>query len=1599
MKRILSLPTLKSIIAFMLLVVCSLPVSAQAYYMNIYQKDGKRMRYLVTDVDSVKFTFENAPVPGVEYVDLGLSVMWASCNLGAASPYEPGDYYSWGETQPKEKFTRESYKFYDPEILNGYTKYNFHSIYGAVDYKYRLDMEDDAARVNWGSDWRIPTIEELEELVYLCVWEWVYIDSVRSGYFITGPSGKSIFLPSGLYLDDSGYGSCTSYFSSTLNIGNVGNAMGIDFEDDYYEISGEGRMFGELIRPVYSWKAPENVMRINHFSLKESQITMAVGDVTQLNFDMDSTSLAIYPELRLSSVEYARVSQNGIIEAFAPGTFTITANLGEFTDECTVTVLEPKKVIEAVDLGLSVKWATCNLGAETPYKFGFYYAWGEVSPKYSYNLSAYKWYDLKNYSYTKYFTDPANVDASCKVKLDAEDDAAHVLWGGDWRMPTPEEFEELIENCSWEWTTEDGIIGYRITSLVEGYTGNSIFLPASGYRYYNYEYGQGEYAYYWTSSLDETEGVNDFAQYIYFDSDFMSLWHHYRYQGRTIRAVEPFGNSDIEKVVLDKDSVQLSIGAHYKLGIYGYTTSGRVVSVEDVVWNSDNPDVAVVRDGVIIAIAEGTCTISAVYNNETLKCKIVVFDPSKPQYVDLGLSVMWATFNIGANSPEEYGDYYAWGETELKDNYDMSTYKWYDYNSGNFTKYNLGAVYGDVDLKYRLDPEDDVAHVVWGDEWRLPTNEEFQELIDSCDWYWTSYNGVAGYQVQSRVNDNYIFLPVTGYKEGDVVYDRSSYNVYMSNSLYINRIGYYTVYCLEGDYLRNYYRFSGYTARAVYSSTFADNVFTVNSFTLDHKTVNMEVGQTVSLNAKVNADSLLLQIGISWVSDNVTVAQVNNKGVVVGINPGECTITASIAGLSQSCTITVTEAEIVKEWVDLGLSVKWATCNVGASRPEYAGGHYAWGETEQKSMYDWNNYKWYDASSVDNIEVTKYNARDGKIVLDPDDDVAHVMWGDDWRIPTTKECEELMNKCEWNLETVNGVSGYRVTGPNGNSIFLPSGGYFTDSVYYSGGPYYYSSMTNRNAYYCADYLYPISVDYVWKTYGFTVRPVCPYLIDDIESISLNRNNLRLMPGDTYQLEVIEQIKEAGDVQWISTDETVAIVRDGLVIALKLGTCKVIAVLGEIKDTCVINVAEPEYVNLGLSVNWATFNIGANGPEDCGEYYAWGETSTKSYYDWSSYVYAQGTNMAQTKYCTNDEYGYEGFTDGLTILESDDDIAHQKWGGEWRMPTADEFEELREKCTWKYATLNGMLGYLITSNVRGYEDNSIFLPFAGYYYNSTIQSVGECGDYWSSSLDQDYYSTEMFITSSNYTIGGWDKCWGLTIRPVCKNNDYAEQAGLYFEDDSLILAPGSVLWLAIKDENGKYCNPYAAWTSSNDDVVSVESDGTIHALAPGYAVITARYNGLTAVCTIRVVEPYYDNPDDSIQAYYEESEDGLQIRLSYIDSELSVLYTADFYESDSVITDSLSTDSIATSSFICYSMIAQIVFADAEKARQTYNKMIEEIPEDEIAQYMEKTHLTLEGNVISGVVSELIGEEKSRIESILKEMYQQFKKNKKIDLGI
>ena len=185
--------------------------------------------------------------------------------------------------------------------------------------------------------------------------------------------------------------------------------------------------------------------------------------------------------------------------------------------------------------------------------------------------------------------------------------------------------------------------------------------------------------------------------------------------------------------------------------------------------------------------------------------------------------------------------------------------------------------------------------------------------------------------------------------------------------------------------------------------------------------------------------------------------------------------------------------------VDLGLSVKWASCNVGAESPEEYGGYYAWGETEEKSNYSWETYKWCNGSYDTMTKYctnSSYGTVDNKTILDPEDDVARVKWGDGWRMPTKDEIKELVNKCSWEWTTVNGVNGQKVTGPNGNSIFLPAAGrrdgtglYYRGSVgyYWSGTLYEYDSYY---AYYLCFYVWNYNWnDCHYRYYGFSVRPV------------------------------------------------------------------------------------------------------------------------------------------------------------------------------------------------------------------------------------------------------------------------------------------------------------------------------------------------------------------------------------------------------------------------------------------------------------------------------------------------------------------------------
>ena len=193
------------------------------------------------------------------------------------------------------------------------------------------------------------------------------------------------------------------------------------------------------------------------------------------------------------------------------------------------------------------------------------------------------------------------------------------------------------------------------------------------------------------------------------------------------------------------------------------------------------------------------------------------------EYVDLGLpsGTLWATCNIGASAPEEYGDFFAWGETEPKDYYDSSTYKWCYYDNNGYwqlTKYDYSSfptIEGDG--KTELDPEDDAAYVNWNPYWRMPTSDQIEELVNCCSWQWTQRNGVNG-QLGTGQNGNTIFLPAAGYRWRESLSNVGSVGRYWSRSL--------CSYDTADAYLLNFYsfnvyncfnfnRFNGFAIRAV----------------------------------------------------------------------------------------------------------------------------------------------------------------------------------------------------------------------------------------------------------------------------------------------------------------------------------------------------------------------------------------------------------------------------------------------------------------------------------------------------------------------------------------------------------------------------------------------------------------------------------------------------------------------------------------------------------------------------------------------------------------------------------------------------------------
>ncbi len=382
-----------------------------------------------------------------EWVDLGLpsGTCWATCNIGADKPEEYGDYYAWGEIEPKSQ----------------YEEYNCKTLNRDIDVISNYELHN-AAYHKWGKGWRLPTYIECEELCNYCSFTLIQQNQVW-GYKVMGVNGNSIFLP----------GAGCRFRGSLINMFNaqywssksdfLESAQCLCLTPQQFNIRSYERYYGLNIRPV----------------CRPCEDTDEVSIEDKRNVFQNIVHGIVYQEQDSTDNDHN-----------AP---------------------------QWVDLGLpsGTLWGKCNIGAKHPEECGYYIAWGETENKTSYNKKNSDTYGL-----------------SRLWALNAYYDAAHRHCGNEWHTPSPDQLKELCECCEWTWLTVNGVNGY----LVTGQNGNSIFLPATGYRYDNKWDERSTYGHYWSNSPD-----NDFttdAHLLCFNDNSRHISPGNRSYGRCIRAVK-----------------------------------------------------------------------------------------------------------------------------------------------------------------------------------------------------------------------------------------------------------------------------------------------------------------------------------------------------------------------------------------------------------------------------------------------------------------------------------------------------------------------------------------------------------------------------------------------------------------------------------------------------------------------------------------------------------------------------------------------------------------------------------------------------------------------------------------------------------------------------------------------------------------------------------------------------------------------------------------------------------------------------------------------------------------------------------------------------
>ncbi|MCR5152046.1 MAG: LamG domain-containing protein, partial [Prevotella sp.] len=740
--------------------------------------------------------------------------------------------------------------------------------------------------------------------------------------------------------------------------------------------------------------------------------------------------------------------------------------------------------------------------------------------------------------------------------------------------------------------------------------------------------------------------------------------------------------------------------------------------------------------------------------------------------VDLGLPVKFLNHNMGAFAPEEYGGYFAFGEIEDKGNY----------TSGNYT---LNGVDPGCDIRLT---QYDVSHVKLGHGFSLPTNAELSMLSDSCEWTWSSLGGHPGYKIKGK-NDNYLFLPAAGYRNGQSNDELTTRGLYRSSRLFSEKLHY--------NWYMNFYSNSHSVVLSGNDIYLGESIRPVKSSGAQMTDGSVLQVMTDSAQWKSNQLSATMFATLYGYADAKTTSGVD-AGFVVGNNrnitlDNGVKVASAISGDGKySATYTMPKDTVyfyrayvkmpnesvaygdVLQWgrtyVDLGLpsGTKWANINVEAVAPWQDGDYYAYAETATKAAHTANTYKWYKNSTYLIPEDKWFDVQATR------HDAASVNWGGVWMLPNQSDISELCANCTFTYGMQNNMTGYIVTSKiNGNSIFITRSGYHRDS--YNDYP---TRLCNASStIYCPDAYdaYYLENDhlqlYWWRTDGLTVRAV--YKTNAL-SASGKDAFVRTLPAykkfyngsETDTLcavvrgdDVLESGNTFGFVYWkTGTQNAVTVsatpaadghfraVISGLEPGVKYHYVAFINNGNKPYYGDTLNIDAVGMVDLGLSVKWANVNLGAECEGAGGDFYKWGATD---------------------KYKHTVDYNYSPKD---LVPEEGYDVVYNNWGSQYRLPTKEEYLELINNTTREWIWRDGFRGFLFTSTMEGYTDKSIFIPAAGYYYDGRSYSHNNNADYWTSTVNgasnaYDINFANGAMVESGQGVPSHDKRHGFTIRGV------------------------------------------------------------------------------------------------------------------------------------------------------------------------------------------------------------------------------------------